>query len=132
MEQLNEVFSAIKGLCAKGGTTNKVRITELEASPVGKLLSFSLYLYIDILEHLELIAFNNYYSGITLTEKGRAANQRIEPGYKLYALLALYFARQVCLLLLFWPMLVALQKPNSAHSPHYKTIHTGASLQHSH
>ena len=128
MEQLNEVFTAIRRRCANGDTINKMRVTELEASPIGRLLPFSLYLYIDILEHLELIAFNNYYSGITLTEKGRAANQRIEPGYKLYALLALYFARQICMLLLFWPMLVALQKPNSAHSPNYKTIHTGASL----
>jgi hypothetical protein len=112
MEYLNEIFSAIRGRCSDGGTTHKMRITELEASPVGRLLPFSLYLYIDILEHLELIAFNNYYSGITLTKKGRAANERIEPGYELYALLALYFARQVCLLLLFWPMLVTLQKPH--------------------
>ncbi len=112
MEHLNEVFTVIRRCCTHGGTTNKMRVTELEASPIGRLLPFSLYLYIDLLEHLELISFNNYYAGITLTDKGRATDARLESGYELYALLTLYFARQVCLLLLFWPMLVTLQKPH--------------------
>jgi hypothetical protein len=114
MEQLNEVFTAIRRHCTNSNTTNKMRITELEALSIGRLLPFSLYLYIDLLEHLELISFNNYYATINLTENGRAAGERLQPGYELYALLALYFARQVCLLLLFWPMLLTLQKASAS------------------
>ena len=70
-----------------------------------------LYLYLEVLQSLGLIIFRPETNGITLTEKGKNADDHLIFGLHAAALLALHLTRQLFAFILFWPILLMVQKP---------------------
>jgi hypothetical protein len=114
MKNLRIVFSVIKKHCKEAGATDENCFRELEKLPLGRQLFLSLYLYIEVLQGLQLIKFCNYTKGITLTEKGKVADIHSIDRLQSSVLLFLYFLRRIFLFILFWPMFLVM--PAAKHS----------------
>jgi hypothetical protein len=115
MDNLMVVFGAIKEHCKEAEVSNQDCFRELEKLSTGRQIFLSLYLYIEVLQRLRLIRFCNQTRGITLTEKGRAAEAGSLNGPRTSILLFMYFVRRVFLFILFWPIFLTLQNTNDTH-----------------
>ena len=111
MNNFSSVFRVIKAHCEQAGAANEDCFTALKESVTGRQFFLSLYLYLEVLQSLGLIIFHSDTNRIMLTEKGKNADDHLVFGLHAFALLFLYFTRDVFLLLLFWPMLLMVQKP---------------------
>lgn len=92
------------------GVPDESCFTTLERLVTGKQVFLSLYLYIEVLQSLGLVIFNNNTKGITLTEKGMVTAVNDLLSYRILVLLFLCFLRRVFLFILFWPMFIFIQK----------------------
>jgi hypothetical protein len=110
MNNLGVVFRSIKEHCKEAGTSNEKCFSTLEKLEINRQLFLSLYLYIEVLQSLGLIKFNNYTRAITLTEKGKHTEIPSIYGWYTSLLIILYFLRRAFLFILFWPVFF-IQKP---------------------
>lgn len=115
MNNFISVFRAIKENCKEAGVSSEICFAELEKLVKDNKVFLSLYLHLEVLQSLGLIRLYLYKKEIILTEKGKYTDYYSVSGWRVSLLLFLHFLRQVLFFVLFWPMLLVMQKPNTEH-----------------
>lgn len=117
------VFKVIKENCNTEGGPNEECVAALEKLVDDRQLFFPPGLYLEVLQGLGLIKIRNGGKEIILTEKGYHTNYYSLFGFRIFMLSVFYLARYLLLLILFWPLLVLMPKPNGGE--HHKKNSAG-------